>query len=988
MDKFRSFIEEDIYDDQLQEMAVGKGDHSLKLPITDGMANLLSLFPNNAFKAKMLDWLLFDGLKKAIVGRQKLCDIVNRALRGELNAGTVKGPVRHTAVPSSKAVVGEARQAAGAIGRDMPDINSEDYMVHPCDLFSPKAYQRDPRLGELNIDGLSISEYYEKYFEPREMIIDYIPGEASKLNLQKTKEVLIHKGLEPFTYGGFHGYLQHVEKGDRLPSHEKQFDPNDQWGVDLSIDTSEFEDGEGATDYKGKRIPTLHLVGGSVNKNGARNEQIIIRNAKRFEGIAKRIEQGQGVNDLNPKIVNHVSKVLDLEKEVQKVELGMDEKGVGKIGMAGHLGIENSPNANSKIWKVPKEYNKEDLQLAFNLFKKGLSQPFEEKSLDLTINDKKVPRFTDLDQFGANWDGQGPEPDGWYRQTNNNKVIVKLSRRDQEAIYKYMVVDPMQQSRSVNVRPDWGEIPEFRNRAHPKAGRFFLSTLINAGKKSDPEIARDFKRVLYNYTDVDTSHFLEKMPSEKIKIQTPDYSRQISMGEQPGPPVDPVMDPTLVKLWDSGYRWELRDPVEKKTGSPNWIKYDDAILKLGSSQYKVTQDVDPNGRPTGNYYLIVPKNGHGEPLNINDHGLHGRSILAAGGSVAGGAGGHIKSQPAGPKTYQKLMQMLMSGEMGEKAVQYPIDLDCVKQGVSGAKFKYASKKGSSKLVDINFENNELFNWAIEALRLYSGTSEWQVGFLSKDEIRKKLKWSYEKQIKAATQNGWGIDALMKNMGVGNRSKKFTIDQIVDEKLNEPIYDLSFMTPAQQIAIKKNSFEARKWLIQGYVLKMMTKTTDNAKARGERSMKNAGQLVGRDGGNGGDILDAGKKIVHNSDWESGNVKPVSPDALLPNNDNDEDLPSDNPIATFNQGRLPTTRKPLYTQDNQDDDWSNALYNKRKPLQTVNNPKLAKAAADSWDNDLYTGSSPMAAMAVPKQPLINKAVPPVVANSKDWDSDLYQ
>lgn len=921
MGSFQSFVktQDSLTLPVWHEMAMGQGSSTLLLEVTQPMANLLSCLPGEYIRARALDWLMFDGMKQAIIGRQKLCDLVNQALQGDLKGGILR-PNFPQPANSQRHVVGEARNAFGQ-GRDPWQPGDP---VMPCDLFSPKAHKRMPQLAEVKLEGLSIPEYYDKYLEPKVMIVDSTPGHPVHIDLRYLRDLLESRGMQPFKYGGMDGYLQTVEKGDSLHSVQKQFyDDNDQFGPDLTLDSENGDDESAETLVRG--VPTLHLVGGSVNKSENRSANTIKQLQSDFTHIARQLEAGRDITDMDPRVVKQIKSILSVQGLIQKAEINIKEEGAGKGRAAAKMGIPTGVHASEGIWMLPEGFDMSSLNTILQIFKAGLNQPTNSKNL------KSIP---DPSAFGPEWDGVGPEPDGWHK-FQGDKVIIKFSKADQAAIFDYMVTQPLQSEGGLRLRPDWIQIPALAKRVHADSGRFSFSTICNSGEKANPNLAKDFKRVLYSMKGIEPRSFIKEGDFEKIPVQNID---------QPG------YDSTLAHLWDAGYRWEPQDQSEKQTGHPNWVARDYGILALKSSKFKVVQE-------NGKYFLLLPNGKASKPAAIASHGAAGTASLAGGRFAAGGAGGHVFTKPAGPKTYNALLTMLLNGELGEHGgANSEQELPCIKRAVKEALRDYSSfKHGDAAAINWSNGSDELMSWAVQGLRACSGLPEFQVGFLSQDQIEHVLRWNAERQVKYA-EKGWGIDALLDKYGIEDpEDKEEVIQSIIDDMKKNPIIDTSYLTPHQQAAIGENAFEARVRMISGYLLNMMTRETSSKQARAQRGERGESQLAGAntDSGRSGSVLDTGKKVVRNdSEWEApeelrGRLDPTRLRSKLGINEPEPDMQPAKPIATFPSLTTPVTPPRIArsrTSSNDDSDFEALLGGSKTPPAGVPQPRMKSPAAN--------------------------------------------
>ena len=186
---FRSYIKGELskVSPRVFEMAQAFSQSQIDFIINQEMANLLSLIPGLNMRARVLNWLVTEGLLEASMKRDELLELVKAELGKHTTAGAaqsqvVKLPSKPQNVPPTSKLasqfdhnnpynpfafnISEVRRdnTYGVFG---PDPAGDDNEITALDLFSPEAYKRNPKLANVKIGGLSPVEYYEKNFEPR-----------------------------------------------------------------------------------------------------------------------------------------------------------------------------------------------------------------------------------------------------------------------------------------------------------------------------------------------------------------------------------------------------------------------------------------------------------------------------------------------------------------------------------------------------------------------------------------------------------------------------------------------------------------------------------------------------------------------------------------------------------------------------------------------------------------------------------------------------
>lgn len=824
------------------EMPMGRGQTETDFPPNSGMANLLSIIHGPWMRARALDWLLFDGLYRAIEGRRKLCEQVNKAISGQLAGGVLRpgfggqqAGQQHGMRAFMKA---ETRNPMNHWGEDPWDGNDTE-PVNEMDLFSPEAWQRRPNLGKVRLNGMNILDYYEKYYEPKIMVIDYEPGQKVRVNLAQARDYLESHGLEGFRYGSkineqgkfVNGYLQFMEKGDWLhPAMQTHggWSNNGQHGFPMMFDDIGQDDNHNdlkpiTLDKRGR--PVLHLVAGPYVKDTERSAATINKMAWQFTDIGQRLENGKDLSDMDSQAVAHVKGLLSLNSMIQKAEQGIDLGNLGDRSPAKMmLGVNNV--RGESFFFVPSSAGF-DLDTYLATVKAGLSQPFP---------DRDAAQFKNLNAFGPEWeDGEPEPPDGWWKLDPNNqaKVIFKLPQFYQDKVFQH-ITELLSSSSVLRVRFRFADIARTKQltpEQDPQAQRgakLAVSVVFNQGVKSDPKTAAKFKRVYYTAPKMHAGSFIKRDPMDPVEIRNL---------------IEPMEDETLRPLWEKGYRWELRSTKERNEGFPDFDFYGYGLLRLGQDRFRVARQESPEGYK---FYLMVPTGKDEESLKPADFGLHGKSMLGTGVIHGGGrARGHLNTTPAGKQTYEKLVKILLAGGLGEgKKSQSVGDLRCVKEGIRAAKSHF----GRMGRKDREFEDSELMAWGIEGLRAFSGSRAFQVGFITPDELQKILKWDDlkrqqmffkdkyipdPKDPKKLIDNpdwrpgdGWGIESLLAKYDLLDDEVWATIvDGVKEGMKGSPLMNWNNMPAELKAILWENSYEARKRMISLYVTAKMTAAHD-------------------------------------------------------------------------------------------------------------------------------------------------------------------
>jgi hypothetical protein len=132
-------------------------------------ANILSFMPGDSAQKAALVWMLTKGLYDATAARHQL-----------------------------------AKYASQKLGRH----------VYDHEVFSSAAHEADPKLGELYKQELL--PLWQEKLEPKHIPVPHGTSEQH-IDLKDLNQLLQKHGLEPFTFGGTNGLIEHIENGDWAP---------------------------------------------------------------------------------------------------------------------------------------------------------------------------------------------------------------------------------------------------------------------------------------------------------------------------------------------------------------------------------------------------------------------------------------------------------------------------------------------------------------------------------------------------------------------------------------------------------------------------------------------------------------------------------------------------------------------------------------------------------------------------------------------------
>lgn len=835
---FRDFLKSDPV---LPEMAMGLSRPQLEFEISWPLAYTLNLITGHALRARALIWFTGEGLLEASMGREKLREIVNQQLNAKGNILSLPQTPKNIQ-PSGK-VVGMANEVrADHVYNTFGEDPDDDGEVQSGDLFSPEAYQRRPELASLKIDGKSIPEYYEEHFEPKVMVLEYAPGKYKRFNLSALREAVENMGLPSFRYGGFDGYLQYMEKGDYLPTqHKRTFSRNQQMGPDLRPQISYDKSGNEtdpdelfSVDRRGN--PIINFMGGSVSFDNERANQTIDDMRREFANIATKIQTNQKTN-LPPEQEESLRNLFK-NQSIKNVELGGEGDSAGRAGLARTLNLPDSVRSSVKV-ALPDGVDPKEI---FGAVNKGLTLP----------RVSGIQYWGDPTAFGPEWDGTGPEPDGWHR-IEGNKLTYKFNAEQRKNILNYILRDfpttghytnKLRAGTPVNGESGGG-VPE----AKPtKDQLIYFTQLLNAGRKASPEF-KTTKQQLFQLGGVDPKRFVSDQGFEKKEVD----------------PTNPS-DPVLSGLTNSGYKWELMTPRERELGHPDFLKRGYGILSLKGSRFKVERD-DNDGK----FYLHVPIDKDGKPFKPAARGAIGTAMLGGGARFSGGlGGGHIAFNPAGKKTWKQLLSMLMQGGLGEKgSADNEFEISSIRDAVNSARNYFDNKKGP-KASYKDFETDyELAEWGLEALKGFSGDPAFQIGYVSKEEIENLLKWDPDQQYQAELLEpgkGKGINALLHRHTELDPDLHGPIIQDVLQRVGKhPIIDISDWDEPIRKAFYENGYKARvRFMTNAILARMLKKVKDEG---GNNRAVTFGSMSKPDGEGSGSV-DFGTKaqVRSRGEWE--------------------------------------------------------------------------------------------------------------------------
>jgi hypothetical protein len=831
----------------LLESPMGWGHHTLRMPTSPDMAVLLSLIPGTYMRGRALDWLMFDGLQEALVGRKKFCAVVNEALAEQGHVPNVKMTHAVSRPAAGRRAIGEARDAGRYHGEDPEDAHGK---VRECDLFSAEAWKRRPELGELRIDGMDILSYYAAHFEPKWMSIDYDMGMKTRIDLEEARRYLEALRMPPFRYGSMiaaggrwqDGYIQYTEKGtDWMHSalHRAPSNLNDQQGPDLRLDDESTDDYGNklrpvTLDERGR--PVLHLVGGAYAKDEKRAAATINRMGAFFSQVAQKIEDRKALTGLPPDVTKAVSDALELKDKIKKKNFQIDpDKAKSKNPAKSLTGIEFDRETYFDLTSLGGGI---DVDLFLQAVKMGLAAPQRNRQMyTRDDNGAQVPQYKNLDALGPQIAPDAPEPTGpggWWKvapgPAGEETVTFKLPEQVQSVMYDYLtkyVPSGLLRTKFRMQEIFGNEAASPFNCEPARDTKFQITALFNNGVKSDPKMLKDFRRVYYTAPHV--------KPDQLFIHQEDMEPRRVNNVK------NPANDPTLGPLWEKGYRWQSGYDFETKGKQ---------VLGLGTDRFVVTSN-------NGQFFLWVPKGTAGNKFSPAPYGEMGGTMLSGGVMHSGGRmRGHMIASPAGKQTYENLLTLLMQGFLGEKGgASNEADLPSVVNGAAKGLYHFRNRRNSA-ITDAQLKQWEpmCLQWAVEGLRAFSGDIAFQIGYITPDEIRRLLGWDEEEEQNKFEKgmyiqdpdtgetvmnpewepgDGWGIQALLAKHAMASSEDqpqiyKDMISALDAMKKAGPIIDYSKIPAEFQKVLGENAYMARVRFVSKYVAAKLSAAHDKDK----------------------------------------------------------------------------------------------------------------------------------------------------------------
>lgn len=700
---FKEFVQEKI----LLE-AAGKSSFEFSVASNyEGLAVLLTLIQDgNAQKARVLNWVMGQGLMTASKNREQLLNEVVSIV--ENLPSKIKFPQK----TSDRAFGMKAEMVRDAGNLWGYDSKTNRITVH--DLFSPEAYSRIPILRQIEEERLmpgrkTIFEYWYEKYEPKQIVINDGTNTNSHTtyDLDKIREIAKQNGLKPFFYGGFEGFMQWMEKGDWMPTHNHDrsiVNPNNQHGVNISPEkqvnpkTGEekiLDDVEGFDRSEGRARPIYHFGSGSYTEDPVRASHVIDQMQSQFKHLMHHIES-KSTDSLDPQSKEEAKRILKIKDFVDSTTSGLEDIGIdfdnpenvtrkrGMESFAKKLGLGGGQAGGEDERRTPSNLDAATLS---DLVRKGLSQPFGLTNKKNRWSQSSVlwpqsglEQIDDLIQIEngkeiINQDilnDANQRNDGWFYVAPDGKIIFKFSQPQQDYLYKVFTQGLRENKIRMRYRLYNNEVhlPEeqrspFRSFfvtqrqgeddvtiPNANVSKIYLSAIINNALENDIETRDKLKIVSHKIKGIDPKQYTFDTASSEIKLSADVKSDDLAMD-------DKILNDLAA---NKGFVWE------KSTGDnphpfidPNITS---AIFTNGQKRYRVDRRFE-NG--VDQFYLIMP-NVSSDLQNIKaksprSFGTGGRPLWGSHDlAIKGGRfGGHIQGNALGRQDWQQILERLKRG---------------------------------------------------------------------------------------------------------------------------------------------------------------------------------------------------------------------------------------------------------------------------------------------------------------------------------------
>ena len=898
-DKFSLFVEEE-----------GMSATKMEFPITQPLANLLSLIPSNTLKARALNWIVTEGLMQASKGREKLLEQVRKEMQNSLKSNF---PPKN--IPSRMAMQSE-------MAREV--MHKSDENVKSQDLFSQEAWERLPLLEDITIEGSSIPDYYEENYEPKFMELSTVTNKSGQIviDLKELAKILNDHGLKPFKYGGFDGYIQHVEKGEYLPDSRKRsaFSANNQQGLDLRPERKFVkgkqvivDDLKGYNKKKTDYVYNFHGGSTAVDDDRAKDAISVLRAA--FASIAEKIddpnheiwkkieEKGREEEEENrKKIVAEIEKWKKLKEKGNIKAINYDDNKDQKEGMFKKLGLNKG--------SLPDFMSKEDFEFiivnGLAEIQKGNYKNYQ--NIGQSEDGAGFKDFTgrkskdELDKGEYLVDGENV----YYRFSKEQiKDILEIVKSNFPKIILQIKFTNIESLKNMITRKLVNSVYEITN----KNMTILLETQFNNGykfiKDHPDERAKNvvlrIKNILnkfHTYEGQDYHKFILDKKIKKIKVNPFDNT-----------------DPQIIIFKNAGFKWDMTNFSKKEKKQQKPI-YEESFktLESGKIQYKsyrlknaqINFSIVNEKNEKDEYFLFFPLNKTSGGVKPSSYGKSfGNTMLASPDNYlfnAGEMGKHITQNPLSEKDFA-----IFFDDLNKKNNYNYLTAPFVESAIKRAAYKLSSKheelrnSDSGKLEEIKQDAKSQV-W--EGIKAFSGDRAFHVGFLNDKELTDKesdrLAMPIKDELRKITNDErfinyiiyWLYKVPFKGIGIDWSDLDNKIRPKIGNKADDILEKI-------KEAVEKNANEGRARLLSKYLFSEMER--DYKK---ELKHKLTQSTTGKDDVGDADFSDDDHGLRPNyrdSDWGIEGYKGHEEIATLLNIDRDaEGDPYVNPNA-------PKTRK---------------------------------------------------------------------------------
>jgi len=555
-------------------------------PLTD---LLFLVSGNKKIRARVLMWIMGQGLMEASFAREKLLEEVKKVANGLESVDDAK--LTPKSASSSRRAVGMRMEHArfsnfgSFYGKDSDDLD-----IDSMDLFSPEAYKRIPILKlidqEKKMNGRSIFEYWLEKYEPKKCLVNQ--GDTKNrhfvYDFEEIRKAALSLGLKPFYFGGFNGLIQFMEKGDWKSDVEKKSylsSRNNQFGIDLRPEFEQNKEGKRIKkgdlisfdeDGKGKR-PVYHFQGGGIVSDEVASTSLVNSLNNHFSDLSAAVQRKESEH---PDIKDYDSIVQSDARSLKSKSDDEDDEDAIILGdhrFANALGFDNAIGGSR--WKklpnltnLPQEKWKEVFK---NILIAGLQLPITKKRGMIDTDELYYKTFGN-EKFSDTKE----DYDGWFSFSEYSGLVTfKLSKQQQKEVFD--AVTARLDNNEYLSRVQLSHIPSLKNLAIKKDGkvahnqRLSINVIINNALKNNPGLLKDFNIYIAS-PKKDLSQIRNKFEfvanDEKFELQ------------DVNPDKDDLDNPIIRNLFTKGFRWN----------SPSDKPFEGLIAKLDSPKKQIMAD--------------------------------------------------------------------------------------------------------------------------------------------------------------------------------------------------------------------------------------------------------------------------------------------------------------------------------------------------------------------------------------------------------------